>query len=100
MKKPAILKQEDIWSNIIATKDKSGAFPSALKLPGIFVERMDPTFSGKGDTMPSDLLGTRVKYIHSVAAHGKVKFVSTKNHPYTGIFKGADHGIIRLSSAA
>lgn len=43
----------------------------------------------------------RTKFIHSVGAHGKVKFVpSAEKHPYTGIFMGADHGIIRLSSAA
>jgi len=85
----------------MATKDKSGTFPG-IKLPGIFVESMNPTFTAKGDTMPSEMLGlsTRKKYIHSVAAHGKVRFVSSGNHPFTGIFKGADHGIIRLSSAA
>lgn len=61
---------------------------------------MDPTFTGKGDTMPTSILGTRTKYIHSVGATGKVKFVSSGSHPYTGIFEGADHGIVRLSSAA
>jgi len=63
---------------------------------------MEPTFHTKGDTMASELLGlsTRKKYIHSVGATGKVRFVSSGNHPYTGIFEGANHGIIRLSSAA
>lgn len=42
----------------------------------------------------------RTKYIHSVGVHGKVKFLSTGNHPYTGIFKGANYGIVRLSAAA
>lgn len=52
--------------------------------------------------MPNGVLwGTRTKYIHSVGAVGKVKFVSEGNDDdYTGIFKGAEHGLIRLSSAA
>jgi len=84
----------------MASKDKSGSFPG-IKLPGVFVETMEPTFSTKGDAMPSEFLGMthRTKYIHSVGAVGKVKFVSSKDHQYTGIFEGADHGIIRLSSA-
>jgi len=85
----------------MATKDKSGSFPG-IKLPGIFVESMSPTFNAKGDTMPSEMFGlsTRKKYIHSVGSTGKVRFVSSGSHPFTGIFKGADYGIIRLSSAA
>jgi hypothetical protein len=54
-----------------------------------------------GDAMPNGVLwGTRTKYIHTVGTVGKVKFVSDGNNDYTGIFKGADHGLIRLSSAA
>ena len=49
--------------------------------------------------MPSNWWGLRKKYIHSVGAVGKVKFQTRGNHPYTGIFKGADHGIVRFSSA-
>ena len=44
-------------------------------------------------------LSSRTKYIHSVGTHGKVKFVP-KSNKYTGIFKGANHGIVRFSSAA
>lgn len=51
----------------------------------------------KGASWPYSL---RRKYIHSVGVHGKVKFVSTGKHSYTGIFKGANSGIVRLSSAA
>ena len=53
--------------------------------------------------MPSDrtsLFGARTKYIHSVGTVGKVKFVSNGKHKFTGIFKGAEHGLIRMSSAA
>lgn len=62
---------------------------------------MNPTFETKGDAMGDGVIyGTRTKYIHSVGVTGKVKFVSNGNSQYTGIFKGAEHGLIRLSSAA
>lgn len=38
--------------------------------------------------------------MHSVGVHGKVKFVSSGIHPYTGVFRGADYGIVRLTTAA
>ena len=63
---------------------------------------MNPTFDTKGDAMPLDILGfsTRNKLIHSVGVVGKVIFKPFGGSPYTGIFKGANSGLIRLSSAA
>ena len=52
--------------------------------------------------MPTNwLTGLRTKYIHSVGVVGKVKLVldSSANNAYTGLFQGADQGLIRLSSA-
>jgi len=60
---------------------------------------MESSFSGKGDEMPRALLGQRKKFIHQIGMHGKVKFVSNGKHDLTGIFEGADHGIVRFSSA-
>ena len=51
--------------------------------------------------MPSSWTGTRWKYIHSVGTTGKVKFVpNSAAKGFSGIFKGANYGMIRLSSAA
>lgn len=62
---------------------------------------MEPTFTGKGDTMPARLyVRDRTKFIHGVGATGKVKFISNGKHPYTGLFEGATQGIVRFSSAA
>ena len=97
----ASAKKDALWAQVIADKN-SGSFPNALELPGIFLESMAPTFTTKGDEMPKELFGlkTRTKYIHSVGTVGKVKFVSSGNHPFTGVWEGAQHGLIRLSSAA
>ena len=61
---------------------------------------MSPTFDTMSDVMPNNFLGhLRTKYIHSVGVVGKVKFVSNGQHPYTGIFEGADYGLATMSSA-
>ena len=46
------------------------------------------------------IYGTRSKLIHSVGTVAQVKLTSNGQHPFTGIFEGADHGIVRLSAAA
>ena len=92
-------KMTDLWTQIEADTT-SGSFPSSVELAGIFLESMEPTFAAPGDAMPAgQLYGNRRKYIHSVGAVGKVKF-EAKSNPYSGIFKGSDQGLIRLSSAA
>jgi hypothetical protein len=51
--------------------------------------------------MPAgSLYGTRSKYIHTEGVVASVKLTSTGSHPFTGIFKGADSGVIRMSFAA
>lgn len=61
---------------------------------------MERTFDTKGDTMPMEFWGLhkREKFIHSVGTHGKAVFESNGKHKYTGIFQGANHGIVRLSA--
>lgn len=61
---------------------------------------MEPTFKTKGDAMEWGYLWNRKKLIHSIGAVGKVKFVPSPSSPFTGIFSGANYGLVRLSSAA
>lgn len=56
-------------------------------------------FDTKGDEFDCSWTGCRNKTIHSVGNVGKVKWVSEGDHAYTGIFKGADYGYVRMSSA-
>lgn len=67
-----------------------GEYPSVLKMPGLFVESMNPTFDTAGDLMPSGVFGKRTKYIHSVGVVGKVAFKANEASTYSGIFKGAE----------
>jgi len=53
-----------------------------------------------GDMMPpGNLYGTRDKVIHSIGSIGQVSWVSTGDHPYTGLFKGSDKCLARFSLA-
>ena len=93
-------KLNHLWSEITHDQTPS-SYPSTLGLAEIFVESMEPSFDTKGDAMkPGVLYGHRTKLIHCVAGHAIVSLNSNGNHPFTGIFKGANKGIVRLSSAA
>lgn len=92
-------KLKYLWDEI--TSDSSSwKWPSLLELAGIFVESMEPTFSTKGDCMPpGNFYGLRGKLIHSIGVVGKVKFHAEPGSPFTGIFRGATHGLVRFSAA-
>ena len=60
-------------------------------------------FRAQGDEMPWEGLvfhDYREKLIHSVGVVGTVEWKSVGSHPYTGVFKGSNNAIIRLSLAA
>jgi hypothetical protein len=75
-----------------ANDGKEGSYPSPL---GIFQESVSLSFDAVADVFPMP----RTKYIHSVGVVGGIKFVSSGDHEYTGLFEGADHGLVRFSSA-
>ena len=59
----------------------------------LFREDMNASFDTISDTMPVD----RTKFIHSRGVHAKVEWIATPDSPYTGLFKGCKHGILRIS---
>lgn len=93
--KSAAEKEDFLWEQI--TSDASSG--SWLHLPGVLIESMAPTFDTPGDDMPCYWDGCRNKDIHSVGVISKVKFVA-EDSPFTGAFKGIDHGFVRHSTAA
>lgn len=96
---PAADKAGRIWENC-ETDQVGKAWLSAFQMPGLFIESMCPSFNVPGDELPLSGTGsTRLKYIHTVGAVGKVKWVDLGGHDYTGIFQGATEGIVRLSLA-
>merc|ERR1712107_338021 len=66
----------------------------------LFLEPMCPVFRTPGDGLPSQGDGTtRAKVIHTVGVVGRVEWRDLGGHDYSGIFKGAQHGLARLSLA-
>merc|ERR1711981_1474165 len=49
------------------------------------------------DTISDSMPVGRVKMTHPVGTHTKIEFIAHKHTPYTGIFRGAEHGIMRIS---
>jgi hypothetical protein len=97
----AYAKDAAIWTYL--TSDTTpGDWYSQLQIAEIFVESASTTFEYVGDDMPKQgpfNLETRKKLIHTVGPIAKVEFVSTGNHPYTGLFTGASYGYLRFSLA-
>jgi hypothetical protein len=74
----------------------SGSYPSLLNvLTGTLGESVRLTFDSNSDTFPHQ----REKTIHGIGVIGGIKFESAGGHPYQGLFTGADHGMVRFSSA-
>jgi len=53
-----------------------------------------------GDELPKATFGYRQKLIHTQGAVAQVKLEQSGEHPFTGVFAGADTGVIRMSAAA
>ena len=87
-------KSDKIFRNCLENTSPADWF-SSFKMLGLFIESMCPTLTAKGDEMP----GGRHKYIHTVGTVARVQWRDLGTHPYTGLFRGADHGIVRLSLA-
>lgn len=95
LKQSGSSKLNDLWTMIQSTAGTASTFYNDITQGQIMIEALDPTFSTKGDAMPSG----RGKFIHTVGVVGKVNFVPAAGSPYTGLFKGASNGLVRLSSA-
>lgn len=92
---PAAKKKAIVMAHV--NKDKvSGKYPAIVNvLTGILGESVMVSFDASADVFPQE----RKKYIHSVGVTGGIRFDSNGKHPYKGLLEGAEHGILRLSSA-
>ena len=62
----------------------------------LFLQDINLSFDHPGDEMPAN----RLKILHPTGTVAKFKFVSYGNHPFTGVLRGADYGILRISEVA
>jgi len=89
-------KMTSLWQKIIENYTPYGWYFALNLAVKIFWENMNPTFDHFSDVFPSG----RDKVIHSVGTVTRAKFIAEPDTPYTGIFKGASHVLLRLSAAS
>lgn len=91
-------KFQKIWSKVTENKTPYGWY-SAVSLMKIFFYNMKQSFDTVSDNFTDK---NRDKLIHSVGVVGRVELVAEQDksiNPYTGIFKGCTHVILRMSCA-
>ena len=87
-------KQEFIWEEkIIPSQYKTLPALKKIDVAGLFLTLLRVKMDCQADEAPH---GWK-KAIHAHGSVAKVKFNSTENTPFTGLFKGADYGLLRLS---
>ena len=74
--------------------------PGSWHLAGALIVSEAPVFDTLGDELECGWTGCRNKTIHAQGVVGKVKWENLGGHSYTGMFRGADTGYVRLSEAA
>lgn len=85
--KSAAAKQELLMAKVRAD-------PTPQEWPiitGMYDVSMFISLNAVADVFPQP----RKKYMHAIGTVAPVRFVSTGDHPYTGLFKGAEHGLLR-----
>ncbi|MEW6491093.1 MAG: hypothetical protein AB1589_00880 [Cyanobacteriota bacterium] len=87
-------KQDFLWQNRIL-ESKYEKLPPLQKIdvPGLFLTFLKIKMDRLSDEAP---IGWK-KAIHAHGSVAKVKFIPTPDTPFTGLFKGADYGLLRLS---
>uniref|UniRef100_A0A7S1PY99 Uncharacterized protein n=1 Tax=Alexandrium catenella TaxID=2925 RepID=A0A7S1PY99_ALECA len=92
---PAASKKDMLLRHVREDSDPSN-FPHKLQqFNGLLRESVAVSFDSVSDVFPEP----RGKWIHNIGVTGGIRFIGSGNHHYTGLFKGAEHGIIRLSVA-
>jgi hypothetical protein len=92
----ACAKQEVLWKEIRSTEHR--ALPELAELGvkevGLMaIQSLTTKVARYSDTAPK----TWRKYLHRRGVVSKVKFVASRDSEFTGLFKGADCGLVRLS---
>lgn len=92
----ACSKQDLLWTNgVLRTEYDSGELPAIpeVDIGGLISGVIRDKVEYVGDVAPVG----HAKPIHPHGVMAKVAFNSTGNHPYTGVFKGNECGLLRLS---
>lgn len=89
---PAICKHEMIWRKVLQD-DTRERFYTGTEFQSLFSQDMNQSYDTLSDTMPIN----RKKVTHPVGITSKIEFIAHPDSPYTGLWRGAKYGIMRIS---
>ena len=95
---PAKAKQDNLWVNgAMRTQYAEGQLPAIppVNVGGLISSVLWKKVQTKSDVAPAGY----EKAMHPNGVMAKVKFTTVAGHPYTGLFQGAENGLLRLSVA-
>ena len=93
---PAANKQENLWVNgALRTQIAADKLPALepVNVGGLISTILWKKVKDRTDVAPADYQ----KPLHAHGVMAKVKFAAVPGNPYTGLFQGADSGLLRLS---
>ena len=93
---PAANKQENLWVNgALRTQIAADKLPALepVNVGGLISSILWKKVQDRTDVAPADYQ----KPLHAHGVMAKVKFAAVPGNPYTGLFQGADSGLLRLS---
>ena len=88
-------KRDHLWNELILPSSYSAFEPVVAANPGLPFFNMSFTMDNRSDELPV----SRPKAIHRSGSVAQVAFVSEPGSPLTGLWKGSDCGLVRLSLA-
>ena len=88
----AFCKMEQIWGKI-KENDTINRWYVGPEFDGHFAQDMNISYDYISDSM----FPGRIKRTHPRGVSTKVQFIAAPDSPYTGVFRGADFGIMRIS---
>ena len=94
-------KEANIYSKIVSTEYKFGSlreFGDLCDADQGLKSNID--FSNMFDRFSDERPANFPRFFHFSGIVAKVKFESTQDHSFTGIFEGAEHGVLRFSPLA
>jgi len=91
----ATAKLAVLWEGILSDNNHSGSWYGFFDMTMLLLRSDWVTGHTSSDIMPD----ARKKLIHTVGGVAKAKIVWTSNNQYTGMFKAANHVLVRASTA-
>ena len=88
----AICKEELLWK-LVLQDTRRERFYAGIEFESLFAQDMNLTYDVVTDNMPVD----RLKKTHPVGTMSKIEVIPHPDQPYTGMFRGVKHGLMRIS---